>query len=485
MLMRIFSSVLTMALVIFIFLLVGCTPKVTEPVVKQETTQSTPPPTDQGAASPCAKFSDAQNPEGVKTAHVLYRDFMKQNQIDEAIVYWEKAYGSAPAADGYRDYHFLDGVKIQEHLMKSETDATKLKALQNRVFELYEEAADCYPAKQSLYKGLKAFKLYYTYPDAATQEEKYELFKEVIDKDGEKTADFIVNPFTALLLENIVANKISKEEGKKYAQKIFDIVEYGTKNCKNTKECDRWALVSGYAPARLEELEGIENFYPCKYYKDKYTKEYEANPTDCETISLVYSRLKWGKCPETDALLQKLKPEIDRCFPPEVTPTTTSGPSCNSLLREANYSEAIECYEGRAQNSSDPQKSAEYYLTIAKIYYAHLKKYSSSRKYARKALELKPGWGKAHILIGKLYASSGPLCGPGRGFDSQVVTWVAIDEWNKAKKDSETSAEATKLIGKYYQYMPSKEDIFQRSMKVGDSYTVKCWINQSTKVRTP
>jgi len=482
-----------MRFLVFLFISIGlclattfsCTPKVTAPVVKKETPPP-PPPKNQGQASTCAKFSDAQNPEGIKTAHVLYRDFIKQNQIDEAIPYWEKAYKAAPAADGYRDYHFLDGVKIQEHMIKTETDASKLAALKSRIFELYDEAAKCYPDKASLYNGLKAFKLYYTYPDQATENEKYEMFKEVIDQDGDKTADFVINPFTALLLDNIVNNRITVEEGRKYAQKIASAIEYGTKNCKNSKECDRWDLVKNYAPARLEELEGIENFYPCAYYKEKYTEEYEANPTDCETIGLVYGRLKWGKCADSDALLVKLKPEIDRCFPPEIeTGPSTTGPSCNQLLREGSYSQAIDCYEGRAEGNSDTQKSAEYYLTIAKIYYAHLKKFSSARKYARMALKEKPGYGKAYILIGKLYASSGALCGPGTGFDSQVVTWVAIDEWNRAKNDSETAAEARTLIAKYTPYMPTKEDIFQRSIKAGDSYTVKCWINQSTKVRTP
>lgn len=312
------------------------------------------------------------------------------------------------------------------------------------------------------------------------------MFKEVVDMDKGETADFIVNPFTALLMEQITTNSISTAEGQKYAQLIFEIVEYGTKNCKNTKDCARWDLVKDYSPARLEELEGIENFYPCSYYQEKYTKVYNSNPTDCETIGSVYSILKWGKCPSSDPLLIKLKPEVDRCFPPEADdPVTTAGPSCASSLREGRYVEAIDCYEGKAVGNADSERAASYYLTIAKIYYAHLKKFSSSRKYARKALELKPGWGKAHILIGKLYASSGPLCGPGRGFDSQVVTWVAIDEWNKAKKDPETAAEAQTLTSKYHQYMPSKEDIFQRSINEGDSYTVKCWINQSTKVRVP
>ena len=480
-----YSALLAIITAFCLSIMVSCTPKVTAPIV-EKVAAPTPPKENLEDASPCKKFSDAQNPEGVKTSHVLYRDFLKQNEMEQAMVYWEKAYEFAPAADGFRDYHFLDGVKLHEHMMKSETDPEKMSVLKDKVFMLYDEAAQCYPDKASLYKGLKAFKLYYSYPDRATEKEKYDLFKEVIDADGVKTADFIINPFTALLLDNISNNRISTEEGRKYAQKVSEIIAYGTKNCKNTKECDRWDLVKGYAPARLEELEGIENFYPCSYYKDKYAKIYEANPTDCENIGLVYGRLKWGKCSESDALLAKLKPEVDRCFPPEVqTGTTVSGPSCNALLREGSYSQAIDCYDGKASQNSDSQKSAEYYLTIAKIYYAHLKRFSSSRKFARKALELKPGWGKAHLLIGKLYASSGPLCGPGTGFDSQVVTWVAIDEWNKAKNDPETAAEAKSLINKYHQYMPSKEDIFQRTISAGDSFTVKCWINQSTKVRTP
>jgi len=79
------SLVFSTTVLICLFLIVGCTPKLTAPVVKQEPAKSTPPPKDMGDASPCTKFSDAQNPEGVKTAHVLYRDFIKQHQMKEAV----------------------------------------------------------------------------------------------------------------------------------------------------------------------------------------------------------------------------------------------------------------------------------------------------------------------------------------------------------------------------------------------------------------
>jgi len=118
------------------------------------------------------------------------------------------------------------------------------------------------------------------------------------------------------------------------------------------------------------------------------------------------------------------------------------------------------------------------------VYYVHLRKFSKAREYALKAAELKPNWGEPYLIIGRLYASSGPLCGPGTGFDSQVVVWVALDMWNKAKSlDPAAAPEANRFIRRYAQYMPSKEDIFQRNLKEGGTFRVPCWIQRNTVIR--
>ena len=75
---------------------------------------------------------------------------------------------------------------------------------------------------------------------------------------------------------------------------------------------------------------------------------------------------------------------------------------------------------------------------------------------------------------------------PGTGFDSQVVTWPAIDMWQRAKSiDGSVAGKANQLIGRYTQYMPSKSDIFQRGIAEGSTYKVGCWIQETTRVRTP
>lgn len=472
-----FAKLLTYSLVLF-FIAFSCTPKV--PVVIKEEVK-TPPKKEivDKDLSPCKKFSDSENPEGAKTAHVLYRDYLKQKNWDEGFRLWRKVYEMAPAADGKRDYHYLDGVKFYEHFLDTEKDPTKRKEYIQNIFDLYAEAKKCYPKNISLYDGLKGFKLYYKYTDQADNMEIYKLFKSVMDRDGKKTADFIINPFTALLLDLYLEKKISIEEARKYGKLILKTVDYGVKNAKTKNSKERWDLVKNYAPDRLEAMEGEKGFYDCDYYKTKYAGLYEADPTNCEVVSDVYSKLKWGQCPSNDTLLMKLSAKMKECFS---VVTTSPVATCISKLREGDYQGAIDCYSQKAA-SADIDKKAQYYLLIAKIYYGKLKNFPKARKYARKASSAKPGWGEPYILVGKLYASSGSKCGSGTGFKSQRVVWVALDEWKKAKKDSSTRAEAQKQINKYLQYMPTKENIFLRGLKEGDSYTIPCWINQKTIIR--
>lgn len=150
-----------------------------------------------------------------------------------------------------------------------------------------------------------------------------------------------------------------------------------------------------------------------------------------------------------------------------------------------NYSDAVSKFDTYVQKQTDPAKKFKYGMLIAKIYYRDIKNFPQARKYALAAAESMPSNGEPYMLIGKLYASSGPLCGPGRGWDSQVVTWPAIDMFKKAKHvDPSMAAEANQWIGQYQQYMPKKEDIFQRRIKAGTTYKVGCWIQRNTTVRT-
>lgn len=462
--------------------IMACTPKVTEVVEKTEeaTTPTPEPPKEDENLSPCPKFSDAPNPDDISDKYVIYRDFIKAKDWNRAYELWQEVYAVSPAADGRRNTVYADGIRLHEYFLSQETDNTKREDWINKIFRIYDEIDKCYP-EGGYIVARKAFDLYYKYSDRATKEEIYSMFKQAIDTDDLKTPDFVLNPFTALMVDLHEAGKVSDEEAKLYQQKVRDILAEGMKDCKG-RACERWAIIEGYAPDLLQYFETVRGFYDCDYYMDKYYSAFESSPQDCDSIRTVYSRLKWGMCPEADEKFKALiKAGNENCV------TETIGPAriAYNCLKGAEYQCAIDKFQEAADNTDDIEKKGQYLLIIAKIYQAHLRNFSRSRSFALKAAEARPNWGEPYLHIGRLYASSGPLCGPGRGWDSQIVVWPALDMWYKAKQvDPSVAGEANKWIGRYAQYMPKKEDVFQRNLKAGESFFVGCWIQRSTRIRT-
>ena len=466
-------------------LLLACTPKATPEITTTETASTPPVPRVEAPAeslSPCTKFTDVPGGDAAETNYVLYRDALKRDEWDNAFEKWQQVYEVAPAADGRRNTVYADGIRFYEYFISRTDDEKKKMDYRDAIFALYDEIDKCYP-EGGYVMGRKAFDMYYKYPDMATPKEQFDMFSHSMDMDGDNLQDFVVNPMADLLVRLYADDQVDLATAKKYERQIQGAVERGLADCEGTG-CERWKIIANYAPQRLEYFESVKGFYDCDYYVTKYYPEFRENPGDCDVISTLGSRLAFAGCDRNRAEFQAISAaySANQCGGPA---TVSSGAGrCYTLLRDADYREAIGCFEQSSTEATDPERRAKYNLTIAKIYYAHLKNFSQARKYARLASEARPNWGEPYLLIGRLYASSGPLCGPGTGFESQKVVWPAIDMWQKAKSvDPEAAAEANKWIGKYAQYMPSNEDIFQRGLKEGASFNVGCWIGESTRVR--
>ena len=443
------------------------------------------PPEDQANLSPCPKFFDSKNKEELEDAYIIYRDFLNMKKYEESFDMWKKVYDEAPAADGQRWTVYSDGMKYYKHFMKNEADEEKKKEYVQKILRLYDEIGECYPEQAVYVKARKAFDLYYDYPDLEPDEVKYNMFKDVIDAQQLETYVFVLNPFTKMMVDGFINGEVDTAEAQHYSALIPEIV---ATNLKKGEDLKSWSTVNDYAVPYIERLEAVKGFFGCTYYYDKYVPMYEADPTNCDETTSIYSKLRFGGCDKSDEKLKEIYASLvtNNCI--EVQVVAGGGGVVSQgyeNLRNGNYREAINKFEEAISISTDDERKAKYNFLISKIYYAHLKNYPRSRQYARKAAGLKSNWGEPYILIGKLYASSGPLCGPGRGFDSQVVVWPAIDKWNYAKSiDPAAADEARSLINKYSRFMPNREDIFVRSIAPNSSFTVGCWIQEKTKVRT-
>ena len=465
------------------FLLLGsCSPKIvesvkTDEVVKVKTEKQEP-------LSVCKSFTElsGEDRERAETAFVLYKDFLKVKNYPEALRQWRIAYHIAPGSNGRVKYHFEDGVAIYKNLFDNTEDKKLKSAYVDTMMLIYDKRKECF-GDEAYTNGLKGFDYYYYYSEYTTESKVYELFKSNFDVKGKNADYFVVNPFTKILYDGVIGGTISNEEGTKYSALIFETIKQGLSTCKGAG-CETWNIINEYSPIILEGLEGIDGFYDCNYYAEKYYNFFINSPDSCDVINLAYARMLRGNCSESDTRLIEVKnAKIKKCY--EAPQALSCAAQGNENYGQGKYSKAIESYLECVENADDKEQKAKYLILIAKIYYRDLKNYPKSRKFALDAAKLKASWGEPYMLIGNLYASSGPLCGPGRGWESQVVTWPAIDMWTKAKNvEPRLSGEANRLISTYQQYMPKKEDIFFRSVKAGDSYFVPCWIQESTIVRT-
>ncbi len=457
---------------------VSCTPRTVEKTVETQIPEKYQSNPSDSMGTGCTTFSKSAYPEDALNEHVIYRGFLRENDLKTAWPHWLKAFELAPAADGKRSIQYTDGVKFYKDFFNKSTDSLERVGYVQKIRALYNDAVLCYP-KDDYLQGLLAFDLYYSFRNYASDEEIYTLFKNTIDKNGLHTQAFVLNPFTDLLISQFNQEKITLSEARKYQALVRDILAHGL---SDNKEHENFSIVEAYVPVRLEEFEAVEDFYPSSYYVDRYYPDYQGDSLNCEVVKTVYSRLRWGKLDTNDPRLTRMSQFINReCLDVD---QTSSGRQAFNALQEGKFKDAVQLFERAASETDDNGKKSKYHLLIAKIYYAHLKNFSKSRQFALLAAKLDPNSGESYILIGKLYASSGPLCGPGRGWDSQVVTWPAIDKWQIARNiDPTVASEANKLISQYSSYMPNVEEIFQRNLKEGQSFFVGCWIQESTTIR--
>lgn len=474
---NLFLNWLALPILLLAFCYMGCAPKPVEETPENEQ-EETATQTDDEWIETCATFESIPRGQMYLESYVIYRDFLKSGDMQEAFNHWESVYENTPAADGQRWTVYSDGIRFYEWMKSNEENEEKKDEYARKIMGFYDEIGYCYPDQTAFMRGRKAFELYYNYRELASNEEIFSLFQSTFEEMGEEVPAFVINPFTALMIGQFSEGRIDTLEAKNYAEKILEIVDL-----HSDSEDDSWSIVSTYTPQRLADLESVEGFYSCDYYLNNYLDLYRQNPEECESIQLALSKLTWGGCPENLEIIKELRQAVDdHC----IIPTTASSlvREAYQALRDGKFRTAIQKFDRALGEETDNERRASYALTIGKIYYSHIRDFPKGREYAQKASGYRSNWGEPYILIGKLYASSGPLCGPGTGWDSQVVTWVAIDAWERAKQlDGRVANEADQLINTYSSYMPSREDIFQRNLNVGTEYFVPCWIQRSTTVR--
>ncbi len=414
----------------------------------------------------------------------LYREFYRQwknshyknEAINDALKPWRWCFANCPRAS---ENIYVDGAKMTQYrIRKAQSDDVK-KGLLDTLMMVYDQRIKYFPYKHGTTRpqegyllGRKGIALYQNNP--AAYDKVYEILKKSIELDKENSKSSVVVYYFIVATKMTINGKLDTLTLVETYDKMSQLVEHNIAKYKasgNEKYLKRWESVregieKGFAPfANCDDLVRI--------YRPKFDK----TPDDPELLKKIIGMLDKKKCVESplyfDAIVNLYKAE----------PTPESAYLIGKiLLSKKKYQEAIP-YMKDATKMEDKEKVDDAYMYLATAYRA-LNKYAEARNMARKAIEVNPHNGEAYILIGDMYAESAKKCG-NNDLTSKVAYWAAVDKYIQAKKaDPELTEAMNKRIAIYKAHFPTTETLFFYNLKNGDEYTVPCWINEKTTVRS-
>ena len=275
-----------------------------------------------------------------------------------------------------------------------------------------------------------------------------------------------------------LANKLDEEEEELTNEKDALISKEDSGVALSDREAKRKARLE----ENLEIFSGVRNdmgniileLSTCAKLIPFYQKSFEANKTNEEWLKRAANRLEAKEC-DTDPLFSKISEALYK-----LNPSADAAEKLGVVeYQRKNITKAMDYFNQAAELYKDNTKKANVYYKMASVYSKSNK--VQSRNYARKALAVKPSYGKAYLLIASLYGSSINDCGNDQ-FEKRAMYWLAAQYCDKAAAvDSSLRSQASSNAAKYRAAAPSKTEIFQ-SGKQGQRIAFNCWVGESIVV---
>jgi tetratricopeptide (TPR) repeat protein len=394
----------------------------------------------------------------------VYREYVKQANYMDALPGWRFVFANCPAST---EYMYLDGITLMKSLMSSEKDASKQRKYADTIMHVYDQRIQNF-GKEGYVLGRKGVDVLNLYADQSQL--AYTTLKKAYSLQSDKLEAAPCDAYFQAAIQLYKEGKVSKQEALEVYELVSDVI---AKNLKQ-KPDDKYYLS---AQEGVESKLGATDLADCNSLIEIFSPKFKANPSDPSVLKSITKTLSNRNCTESQLYLEAAV-SLDKTEPSANSKSNIA----KMYFAKGNYSEAAKYYNQAIDLETENDDKAQLYYELAAVN-QKTGSLSSSRNNAQKAITLKPNWGAPYLLIGDLYASSSKECGD-NDLLKKAVYWVAVDKYQQAKSvDPSASDEANKRISIYSKYFPPMDDVFFYSLKDGDTYTMGCWINESTKVR--
>ncbi len=397
----------------------------------------------------------------------LYREYYKIKLFNYAMPHWRWVFLNCPEAT---QNIYIDGVKILSSSIEEANDSLVRNKLIDTLLMVYDQRIK-YFGKEGYVLGRKSIDAITLKPDLA--DSALQWFAKSVDLQGNNSDGAVLIYYlnTAVQLANI--NKIDKSEIFNVYDKVVTIADFNINEAKSDeKNLTNWMNVK----TNIENI--IEPVASCKDLVAIYDKKFNESPNDTTLLKNITNILDRRKCTEEGDLFYKATKNLHKLEPNAQSAYLMGRMS----IQNNDLNSALEYMHQAADLFKENDDKIKALYALAGIY-TNNRNYSQARNSANKIIQINPSDGKAYILIGDLYAMSAGICEVD-DLGGKSVFWAAIDKYIKAKSvDSSVEAQANEKISQYSRYYPASSDLFFRDMQEGSSFTVGCWINETTTIR--
>ncbi len=423
----------------------------------------------------------------------LYRENFKQwrdsKYKGEAINYtvgpWRYCFNNAPLAS---QNLYLDGVRIIGYLMDKAPDSAAKELYVDTLMLLYDrniEAFGC--AKQygeGYILGRKGFDMYTYRPQE--KELIYYTLEKSLQIQGNESEAAVLSIFYKVTDEMVRAGKLDTSKiydnydlaiaAAEYQLNLYreELKANPADSVKINKKIDIYAIAEG----NINSL--FDPWASCEEIIRIYTAKFDANKDNVSWLSKLTALMEKKGCTK-DPLYFKAAERLYELEPVACAACTLG----KAFLKVELYNDAIKYLNEAVKGLEKPLEKAEAYLVLAEAY-RNAGQYANARAAALKSAEFNPADGMPYIIIGDLYMTTAGSCGD-NPVTKRAGYWAAADKYAKAKSlatDPDVVNLASQRYNSAYSNFPKSEDLFFYNITKGSSYSVSCWYNEATIVRS-
>jgi tetratricopeptide (TPR) repeat protein len=400
----------------------------------------------------------------------LYREFYKQKNYADALPHWRWVFNNCPLAS---QNIYIDGAKMMASKINDAKDQKTRNAYIDTLLMVYDKRIKCFgdspTSRSGMVWGREGIELDNYRPSDTMR--VYQFLSKSVETEGINSEAIVVARYF-INVNNLVKNhRFPTDSIVELYDRLSTLVDQKLELVKSdNEEVTKWNEVKALLDGQFEP------YATCEEINKIYSRKFKQSPDDTVLLKKITRLLDLKDCTDSELFFEATE-NLHKA-----KPTGQSAYLMGKLSLIKGDLPKAEGYFTEAIPNLDEQQKAKASYYLANINYEQ-KRYSEARSYALKSLAINPNDGKCYIMIGNMYAASAATCGTDE-ISQRAGYWAAVDKFIKARNvDPSVADEANKSIALYSSYFPTRERLFFNDVKEGSSYTVGCWINESTTVR--